>query len=404
MRSMMMGLAAFTLVFASCQNEDDVVPSGKEVANADVINFTSSTTRAAISDLPAMASSGVGFQVYGKSPASTTAWYSGIDGTATYKYTAPTWGWSAGEPQWPTTSAGYPLDFYAYFPVNANGFVATPTPATALSGAITVQTAPTAQTDFLAAKATAMTRPLIGTLSMNFNHIMSKVNFGVIAGIGTTVRVQSLIASNLKNQGTFDYMAGTWGTPSGSDTYVYYGTYFPSGTGGTTPITTFTPVLADELTANPFYTAPHSRHLMLMPQTTTTWNKTAPVANAYVGAIYRMSTLLDPNAIGYASATSHPDYTIGSTYTGPLFVKVGFPFSPSSLTWNMAQGYIYNLLIGTLASTDGYYTDTFYYDENGNRTTYQVKGRNIGDPVSAGTINFTVTVTPWIDQLPTTVN
>ena len=70
----------------------------------------------------------------------------------------------------------------------------------------------------------------------------------------------------------------------------------------------------------------------------------------------------------------------------------------------MAQGYTYNLLIGTLASTDGYYTDTFYYDENGNKTTYQVKGRNIGDPVSAGTINFTVTVTPWIDQLPTIVN
>lgn len=403
MRSMMMGLAAFTLIFTSCQ-KDDEVNSGNENKNPEVINFSSSTTRASISDLAAMMGSSSGFGVYAKSPASTSAWFPGVDGTATYRYVAPNWGWSAGAPQWPTTLAGYPVNFYAYFPSTATGFTTANTPVTALTGTINVQTARASQVDYLASTATALVKPLDGKLTMTFNHIMSKVNFGIIAGLTTTVSVQSIIASNLKNSGVYDYLAGTWATPTGSDTYVYFGTYIPSGTGGATVIPTFTPPLADEITPNPVYTLPHNNHLMLMPQTTATWNKTAPVANAYIGMIYRMATLTNPNAIGYASAASHPNFVIGSPYTGPLFVKVGFPFAPSNLTWSAANGYTYDMLIGTLAASNGYYVDNFYYDDKGNKTTYQVQGKSIGDPVSDGTINFNVVVTPWVDQLPTPVN
>lgn len=336
MRSMMMGLAAFTLVLASCQNDDDVIAPVKGASNADVINFTSSTTRAAIADLPAMMASATGFQVYGKGPASTTTWYAGVDGTATYKYTTGVWGWSSGAPQWPTAAGGYPLNFYAYFPVTAAGFTPTATAATALTGAVAVQTGVADQTDFLAATSTALTKPLTGSLNMTFNHIMSKVDYGVIAGLGTSVFIQSLTSNNLQNQATYDYMAGSWGTTSGSDTYVYYGIYNASGSGGTVTIPTYSPALPDEITPNPFYTLPHNNHLMLLPQTTATWNKTAPVANAYIGSVYRMQTLTNPNAIGYASAVSHPNYaTSGSTYTGPLFVKVGFPYAPApiNLVW-----------------------------------------------------------------------
>lgn len=397
MKTIITGLAACALLLAGCQKDDGVnAPDGHK----RVIGFTSNTSKAPILDLTALMNDPTGFRVYATTPASTSAWYPGVDGTATYRYSASDWGWSSGAPQWPDTEAGYPMHFYAYYPIAAQGFAPTATPATALTGSVVVQNSPANQTDFLAASTVASFEPYGDKLSLIFDHIMSKINFGVIAGNGMNVYVQSLTASNLKNTATYDYLTGTWSEPTGSDTYLYYGTYYPSGSGGTSPIATFNPAVADESTANPFYTSPHSNHLMLMPQTTACWNKTSTVADAYAGVIYRMSSSTDPNVVGYASALNHPNYTLGSLYTGPLFAKVGFPFADGSLVWNKSMGYTYNLLLGTADATNGYYLDAFYYDENGNRTNYPVIGKSVGDPVSDGYINFTVSLTGWMDNLP----
>lgn len=397
MKTIITGLAAFAALVTGCQKDDGVTsPNG----NKRVIGFTSNTSKAPILDITALMNDPAGFRVYATSPASASAWYPGVDGTATYRYAGSNWGWSSGAPQWPATDAGYPMHFYAFYPINAQGFTPVATPATALKGNFVVQNSPANQTDFLAASAVASFEPANDKLSLVFDHIMSKVDFGVIAGSGMNVYVQSLTANNLKNTAVYDYMAGTWGTPSGGDTYLYYGTYNPAGSGGILPIATFSPAVADESTANPFYTSPHSKHLMLMPQTTACWNKSTTVADAYVGVIYRMSSATDPNVVGYASALSHPNFTLGSLYVGPLFAKVGFPFADGSLVWNKSMGYTYDLLLGTADATNGYYLDTFYYDENGNRTTYPVIGKSVGDPVSSGYINFTVSLTNWVDQPP----
>lgn len=398
---MLMGFAALTLTLASCQNDEGIVA---ESENPDVVQFSTNTSRAAINDLASMMASPVGFAVYGTTASSTTAWLPGVDGSATYHYSALNWNWTSGAPQWPTTANSYPVNFYAYYPVAAAGFTPTATASTALTGAFVIQTASSAQTDFLAGTVSTATKPQSGKLTMVFNHITSKIDYGVIAGLGMNVEVQSLVSSNLKNTATYDYMAGSWSAPTGSDTYVYYGTYYPTGTGGTSPIVTFKPLLGDEITAYPFYLLPHSNHQMLMPQTTLCWNKSTTVANAYIGAIYRISSLLNPNVVGYASAVNHPNYVLGD-YTGPLFAKVGFPYASGNLQWDPAKGYTYNLLLGTLNATNGYYTDTFYYDENGNRTNFPIQsGKQVGDPVTDGTINFNVLVTPWADQLPVPVN
>ena len=391
------GLAVFTLLLTGCRKDDGVIaPNG----NKRVIGFASNTSKAPILDLTSLMNDPAGFQVYATSPASSSAWYPGVDGTATYRYSGASWGWSSGAPQWPATDAGYPMRFYAYYPVAAQGFTPAATPATALKGNVAVQNSPASQTDFLAASAVASFEPADDKLSLVFDHIMSKVDFGVIAGTGMNVYVQSLTANNLSNTGVYDYMAGTWSAPAGSDTYLYYGTYYPSGSGGVLPVATFSPAVADESTANPFYASPHSKHLMLMPQTTPCWNKSTTVADAYVGVIYRMSSATDSNVVGYASALSHPNFTLGSLYVGPLFAKVGFPFADGSLVWNKSMGYAYDLLLGTADATNGYYIDTFYYDENGNRTAYPVIGKSVGDPVSSGYINFTVSLTNWVDQPP----
>lgn len=398
---MLMGFAALTLTLASCQNDEGIIA---ESENPDVIHFTSNTSRAAINSLSDMMASPTGFKVYGKTANSTTAWLAGVDGSVNYRYSALNWGWASGAPQWPTTTASYPIDFYAFYPEAAAGFTPMATPSSALTGAFVVQSSAATQTDFLGASAQAVTKPQSGRLNMIFNHLMSKVDYGVIAGLGQNVIIQSLTSSNLKNTATYDYMAESWGTPSGNDTYVYSGTYIPDGTSGTTVIPTYQTLVGDEITAYPFYLSPHANHLMLMPQTTACWDKSTTVANAYIGVIYRITSPINPNVVGYTTAATHPNYVIGG-YAGPLFAKVGFPYAAGNLVWDKAKGYTYNLLLGTLNATNGYYLDTFYYDEKGNRTNYPIPaGKQVGDPVTDGTINFNVVVTPWADQLPVPVN
>ncbi len=164
---------------------------------------------------------------------------------------------------------------------------------------------------------------------------------------------------------------------------------------------------------------------MLMPQSAATgapaaWDLTETTlgTNAYIEVIYRI-TEGTANYIGYTNAvaylTDYPAFVNGSTtwgswtrlgegggteYNGALFIKVGFQLT---VNWTPGKGYTYNICLGTADSTNGHYTDTTYYDQDGNDTGIPVIGPDgepveQGDPVTSGIINFLISVTNWDDS------
>lgn len=389
------------LVATSC-TKDEVSSDAKP--NPNQIGFYTNTTRSSVANLPMLEASASGFVVYAASGATPAAWFTGIDGTNNYKKAVGVWGWTGAAPSWPTTTSGYPMNFYAYFASSYTGFTLTaPTPS-AMTGTYVIQPEAT-QVDFLATKSSATSKPASGMLPLTFQHILSKINFGVIPGYGSTVFVQSVGVNNVGNQRSYDFLAGNW-TAAQPTTFTAKYAYKAT----TTPATALTGVDATEAAVQNVVPS-NGGNLMLMPQTTTTWTPATGVAaaNAYMGVIYRLTTVADPNAVGYTVANSHPNYNAltpaeKTTLNGkPLFIKVGYPFAPSSMTWDKGKGYTYNICLGTANASNGYIADNFYYDELGVPTTLTIIGKDKGDPISNGKINFIVTVGDWDEQTPSVI-
>ncbi len=418
MKNLFLLFAATGLLMASCtQNETD----GFNSQNPDAIKFSAATSRASISNLATLEGDSDGFTVYGISQGAS-AWYTNIDGNNNYRYSSGSWGWAGTAAKWPTSAADYPMVFYAVYPQSSSGVmtVTATDPATSpLTGTVTIPSAASLQRDILAAKATATAKPAGGILPLTFKHILSKVNFGIIAGDGFTVNIQKASVVNAKMTGTYDFVAEGWSTPTGPRTFDYFKNTSANFT------TTGT---SSEDTAVPFYTGNHGYHLMLMPQTTSAWDKTISglTYGAYIEVIYRIKNA-SGDYIGYEDANNflsdHSEsYTDGSNtwgsplYTGiatgnnpygsnPLYVRVGFPLE---ITWVPGKGYTYNICLGTAGSTNGYYVDETYYDKDGTDTGIQILGPDDkpvkpGDPIMDGTINFLVKVTEWDDQAATAV-
>ncbi len=416
MKRLFIALATVSLILTGCsknETEDYNIP------NPDVITFSSSTSRAVIADLSTLTNATNGFRVYGKTNDVNNAWYTNVDGSNNYKYST-SWGWAGTPATWPTSAASYPMNFYAMYPDVAPA----ETPATVLTREITIAGSASTQEDLLAAKATANAKPASGQLSMVFNHILSKVNFGVIAGNGMTPEVQSVEVRNVHSKNTYDYISQAWDvTTTDIASYDYFrNTALP-----------FTTTGSDEDTPVPFYTdnttpTAASAHLMLMPQSSATsapepWDKTQSDldTDAYIKVIYRI-TDASGNYIGYDKGsdyltdyTNYPNditwepYTGGlgtngtTEYNGHLYICVGFPLT---INWTPGKGYTYNICLGTASSTNGYYVDDTYYDENGVDTGIPINGPDDkpvkpGDPVTGGTINFLISVANWDDTTPT---
>lgn len=398
MRKFTWSMLILALVATSCSKDEE---SSVTKSDPNQIGFYTNTTRSSVVDLPALGASATGFVVYGASGAAPTTWFTGIDGTNNYKKTGANWGWAGTAPSWPTATTGYPMNFYAYYASSYTGLTLTaPTPA-AMVGAYTIQPEAT-QVDFLAAKASAVSKPASGMLPLTFQHILSKINFGVIPGYGATVYVQSMNVNNVGNLRSYDFRAGDW-TAAQPATFV--AKYFYKTTA--TPATPLIGIDATEAAVQNVVPS-NGGNLMLMPQTATTWTPVSgtAAANAYMGIIYRLTTASDPNAVGYTVANSHPNYnpvTHAALSGKPLFVKVGYPFAPSTMTWVKGKGYTYNICLGTANASNGYIVDDVYYDELGNPTTLPIIGKTEGDPISSGTINFIVNVTPWDDSTPPSV-
>jgi len=415
MKKLSICLAALALLLAGC-SKDEVTEVNQQ--NLNIISFSSTTTRAAINTLASIEGSTVGFEVYATNPASiiASAWFTGVDGTENYRYNSGNWGWtSSGNPTWPTTAAGYPMNFYAMYPEDG----ATLYTYSSIQRAVVIAATAATQVDLLAAKATANGKPGDGRLPLTFNHILSKVNFGIIAGNAKTAIVQEAGVQNVYSAATYDYVAETWGARATDADYEYFKNL-------TTPLSAAGSSTEDAVI--PFYTGTpaSTAHLMLMPQTHDAWIPVSGTAasDSYASLTYRLKAGTD-DEIGYSNATGYlADYstasiagwgsapaftgigTAGGEYNGALFVKAGFPLGATDFTWAIGKGYTYNICLGTLNSSNGYYTETTYFDEYGQDTGIPIigpKGTQVeeGDPVSDGIIHFRVNVSDWVDELPT---
>jgi len=377
---------------------------------AEFIGFTTTTTRASSANLSVIQKDKTGFRVFATGGKTPVKWYSdgenGIDGFNHHRYSDGKWGFDR-PVKWSKVSADYPKTFYAYYPASSVGFQAfneTFSPDVSLTALYTVQPEGS-QEDLLVAKTTAVTRPASGTVGLVFHHILSKINFGIISGAGSVPYIQSLQVVNAKTQRGFDFVSGDWYTPAAGSlaSYLYYGK--PPAGGGA--IAVFMPTYLDGSTANPFYKGAHNNNLMLMPQTSNSWKpqsglKPNEESGGYVCLIYRMNT--DTCIVGMDHATQHPDWTAkGAGYSGPLFVKAGFPLptdAAGNFTWQKGYGYLYNIVLGTYDSSNGYILDENYYDENGDRTDLPLleireEYKLPGDPLNDGNIHFILNVVEW---------
>jgi hypothetical protein len=403
------------LLLTGCIDEfhTETVPS-----SPDYIGFSSTTTRAAIAGLDALKNDGNGFKVFATAGSTPAGWYvddsySRIDGTNNYCYNNSTGKWNFNQAvKWPSVSADYPLKFYAIHPASPAGLTIshnfTPSGLTGFTASYTIQNAGN-QADLLAAASLAASKPSSGNLPLVFNHILSKIDFGIIAGKHTEPYIQAIQIVNAGDTRTFDFIAGDWASSpavSGKATYYYNG-----APAGNSVITAFRPGIKDEVTANPVHAGVHAGHLMLMPQTASSWTPgSAFTTGAYISVIYRMETGVGsngtgtPNEAGFADATAHPDYAaLGGGVTGPLFVKVAFPLAQGNFTWNKGYGYTYNISLGTPNSCNGYILDDTYYDRTGAKTNLPLteisrEGKKVGDKLQNGIIQVALKIDEWNDR------
>lgn len=429
MKKMLWGLAASALVLSSCSNNEVFDEPNNGLKDPNQINFMTSTTKANSNTKEQLKG---GFTVYANQSGKTAsnAWYLGPQ---TYKFTTA-WGWDTGSAQteWPTAGTGnYPLDFYAFYPKTATG-MAVPTASVAggvatLTAAITVQTptvtgglVTTNQTDYLAAKASTVAKPGNGYLALNFQHIMSKINAAIIPGFNTNVHVQAVKFQKPRTNGTFNYVGQSWDITAaatrGVMTYMdkaIPGSPYTGDASGKVMTFTGSNVAEDATAAQPIYNAGHGNNLMLVPQILNPWviGVTKPDvpavdgSEAYIEVIYRVTDKDGKDLIGYTDASKAPGWTTKPSAGRPLFIKVGFPLTAN---WEKGKGYTYNIKLGTADATGGNYLEDTYYDENGEDTGIKITDGgggtvNPGDPVSKGTIGFTVTVSDWTETTPSPI-
>ena len=374
MRTNLFAATALALMMAGCA-KNEVREAGSSSSN--VINFKMTTTRATIVDTDAMEADATGIRVYATSGSSPAGWYDGLNGGSNYYvHDGTNWGWAVSDAYWPVVSAGYPMEFYAWFPAAPTGLVVGANDATVpeLDFAFTVQSTAATQTDLVVAKANVpnlAAKPNGSGLNLTFKHILAKVNFTITVADGYDAYVQSLRVVNLNNTGTYDMIASAWdfSTPTNNTFYTYYSAPATKIEGDDTP-QAFAP----------------AENLMLMPQNPTVWDLSAlPVAGeAYIEMTYRMED----------TDGGDPDFVGSSAGTG-LFVKVAFPYIAK---WVEGYGYTYNILLDPASTTGGYLISDYYCSNSGAPTSTPVMEYPLLAPIFMSTADVIVlnpTVSPW---------
>ncbi|MFI3316424.1 MAG: fimbrillin family protein [Rikenellaceae bacterium] len=383
MKKISLFIAACTLCAAvGCSQDEgtDLTASSSE----NIIGFMTNTTRAETLTLTHLQEDDAGFAVYGIKNGNGS-WDGQMDGSNFYSYVTGDWDWTGSKPAWPSESTDYPINFYAFYPTTASGMSVDDNSESQL--AITYQAPTDGQSDILVASATTDERPVGDKLPLTFNHILSKVNLNVVTDETYVVYTQALGLNQICNERQYKVATGAWESQAASDNdnFPYMLTQDPAVDSS-----------SDDIVAS-------YGDLMLLPQTTDSWDpesSSESVEGAHLYVIYRAEDVKGADLIGYEDASSHPDYnpdTDSAIADMALFVMVGYPLGETDFTYESGKGYTYNINIGVENATNGYLIDDYYYDEGGNKTKFEVEGKDIGDAISDGYINFTVTVNSWED-------
>ncbi len=383
-RDSLLILAAATACAVSCSQES--VQEISSASEAQVIGFTTNTSRAAVATITTLQDDKAGFALYGAMANGEGEWADLMDGNNNYVYTDGLWGWEGEAPQWPEVdSEEYSIKFYAIYYLSGEGVTVTDDSQEVL--AVNYAAPTDGQVDILVANATADARPAGDKLPLVFDHILAKSTFKITTGEGVTIYTQAVGFNNVCSEREYDIYGAKWNSQEDSniDDYSFLNTINPAISSDT-----------DDFEGT-------NGDLMLLPQTTTSWDVSDDSASgAHIYLFYRAKTSDDDNLIGYTSAINHPDYNSDTDdYTVALFVKVGYPLGTTDFEWEMGNNYIYDINLGTVGATNGYLLDEYYYDADGNVTTFTIKGKDVGDPVSDGYINFTVSVNAWEETTTT---
>jgi hypothetical protein len=406
MKKVTMGLAALALIFASCAKDET---TSVNESNPETIGFSASTgkTRATSNDLTALKASATGFGVYATNGSTPAEFINNenYNWDATLNNNAGDWKWSGDAQMWPTTDAGYPVNFYAYYPDNA---AVTDLSVADMTKSITLVETPDTQIDYLSAKTeNVVARPNSSKVNLDFKHMLSKLDFKVVTGAEVTVLVQSISVKNVFGTRTFDYKTQAWlAEPVASDNQSYSYTAVANVAANT---------FVGATTATPVTTTTGS--IMAMPQSLAAraWNQaggSAPTTSeSYIEVVYRViETTSTENTVGYKDATEHPNYETLKNAADPeeeLFVKVGYPLPT---VWEMGYAYTYTIYLGTAAATGGYLIDDTFIDEDGEDTNLPVvipgtvppAEIEVPDPINDTDlpIGFVVGVTGWDETTP----
>ncbi len=413
MKIKFLSIVALAATLASC-SQSEVIDSANESMNPNRMTFLMTTTRAAENTVDSVAK---GFQVYGVADGGSVWYTDGASNTAdvdgTYDYFKPTtgssadhlntgWAWRDGTsgdatiqaPLWP--ESGYPMTFYAKYPVTTR--LSAANPAAAMTSAIKINTNRFAQVDELAAVATADAMPTDGRLSLTFEHILSKVNVAVTANTGYVVEVQSANFVNINSAGTYNYKNAetadntAWSSIGTEDDYEYRRTVFAtsqtaSDVAWENPVNFLSTItgtgsaisIKHNNNTNSSAASFVPGDLMLVPQTFTATTivsgdyattKANIEKGAYLEVIYRMEgpTPTSSNILGfedintgtYRTEADGTVYTwaeiLTSNWGGAGSSKV-YPYYTNNNTADVRNDYVTN---GVVANTDALYIKAYF--------------------------------------------
>jgi hypothetical protein len=368
MKKSIFGLAALALLAVGCAenrtvDENTIVDPnaiGFELGTGKVTRATSMTTTLLQND-----TNGFGVFAFTGSGSEEDPFVDYItNGVYVYNQVSAEWQWKGNDEVWPTED--YPIHFAAYYPESATTLTLDDnSPSYTIAGVAN-------QVDYLAAqKLNVNTRPANSKVTLNFQHILSRIDFTVTPGAGVNVPVQSIAVKQVANTAEYNYADMDWESlvETYTNDYQYMATKKPAR-------------LPDAVAGD-------NGSMMLMPQNLTevAWPRVddgpAPDdGESYIEAIYRVyeSDSDGGDVIGYSIANNHPYYDAerDAHLNGePLFVKVGYPLATP---WEDGKAYTYVLHLGNPNYIGGYLIDENFYDEDGIRTDLPVNYPGAPEP------------------------
>ena len=230
---------------------------------------------------------------------------------------------------WPPTNS--PLNFQAVAPASDGSFTISNTVSNNLPHVVANVTVPTdnaAQKDIMFASASSQTQSSnSGKVALAFKHAMSAIRFSAKTSASTiTAEVGGISLCNIRSTGKVGYITdNTLGYSTNASPVASYAL----GMSAKTLSTTLTNLTNSD------------GNLILLPQATTAWSPSVPVASAGAATYVALSIKVAYNGV----------YRIGSS---SAYETVYIPFAAS---WEQGKLYTYNLTIGT---------GTGVYDANGN--------------------------------------